>query len=162
MRIRDAVVVLTATVSLAGLAACSSSSKSPSTSGGSSTTSSVSPTTSAKTSAAGGGGAVADGYCGKLVAASEKLSSVASSLSDPTNAKQAIDNLVTELKALQDGAPSTVSAALSDMINAFQTSEAALTNPSAANSAALQNLGTKLEADGATITNYVTNDCKTS
>lgn len=148
------IVVLLA---VAALAACSSSKKSPS---ATTTPAAAGGTTAATTTSGGGGGGKNSAYCLKLVQSQSKLDQLSNALtgSDP---KAGIETLVNELKVLKDGAPSQVSAALDDMIATFQSAEDAITNP-AANQGKLEQIGTKLDADGKVVTDYLASACGVS
>jgi hypothetical protein len=154
VRIRSAVV---AAVAFAGLAACT-------TGGGNSPSKTASSAAGAgrpaTTTAHAGGAAALSGYCAKLVEAADKVSVAEGALYGGGGGGQAaIDTLVGELKALQNGAPPDVGSALSDMITAFQTAEDVLRHPTQQNEAQIAALGTKLSADGQKISGYLTSKC---
>ena len=155
MKIR---VMIAVPLAVAALAACSSSKKTPS---ATTTPAAAGGTTAAATTTSGGsGGGKNSAYCLKLVQSQSKLDQLSNALtgSDP---KAGIETLVNELKLLKDGAPSQVSAALDDMIATFQSAEDAITNP-AANQGKLEQIGTKLEADGKVVTDYLASACGVS
>ena len=166
MRIK---VIALAMFCVVGLAACSSSGSGtgsqliPSSHGASAASgASGSPQASASAASTGGtilGGGASSKVCSELQALQTKLSSAGASLTDPTQAKAYFDAVIQALKDAKSGAPANVSAALDDLISAMQSAETALANPSAANTTALEALGTKLEADSATIGTYLEQSC---
>jgi hypothetical protein len=105
----------------------------------------------------------ATGDCPKLATAAKNISAAQAALyTGGADSAQAISTLVDELKALQNGAPSDVKAALSDMATAFQAAAEVLQHPTAKNNTQLAELGAKLSADGQKISAYVTSKCGSS
>ncbi|MCU1657398.1 MAG: hypothetical protein JWO57_2054 [Pseudonocardiales bacterium] len=143
----------------AGLAACTSGGKRASITA---PNTSAAPTISGAptTSSSGSNSRPVSAYCGKLVATATKVTAAQGALYRGGSSTQgAITTLVAELKALQDGAPSDVKTALTDMISAFQTAAGVLQHPTAQNQAQITALGTKLSADGQAISAYLTSKC---
>ena len=151
VRTRMVALVLGATAVVAG---CSSSSKSSSSSSSPGVTSAGSATTVAVPAGA------ASGFCGRLVTTAAQLQNIAPSAgSSPAAYKSALEKVAVAFSALETDAPSDVKAAITDLVAVIRAGENALTDPSAANAQAVQDLQTKLPADTQTITSYLTAHC---
>jgi hypothetical protein len=77
-----------------------------------------------------------------------------------TGGPEVIETLVTELEALEDGAPADVRVALSDMADAFREAESLLENPTPRKQRELAELAPKLANQSQTITDYVVEQCE--
>lgn len=97
--------------------------------------------------------------CPQFAEAAQKITEAQAALYDGTGGAGAIDDLVTELNALKDGAPDDIRAALTDMAAAFRDAADILENPNAQNQAALADLSAKLSTDSQKITAYITSKC---
>lgn len=73
---------------------------------------------------------------------------------------EALDTLKSEMDALKDGAPDNVKAAIDELDDAFAKVQEIITSGSATAQQELATMGTKLSADGQTITTYIVSRCK--
>ena len=72
----------------------------------------------------------------------------------------ALDTLLAELEALEEGAPEDVQTALADMADAFVRAEELLEDPTPEKQAELAELTPQLSEDSQTITAYITAQCE--
>ncbi|MCW2797604.1 hypothetical protein [Nocardioides sp.] len=97
--------------------------------------------------------------CPQFADAAKKITDAQAALYDGTGGAGAIDDLVTELNALKEGAPDDIKAALTDMAAAFRDAAQLLENPNPENQAQLADLSAKLSTDSQKITAYITSKC---
>lgn len=97
--------------------------------------------------------------CARFEATAKRIAEAQSELYSASGAKAAIDELVTELDALKDGAPANVQKALDDLGDAFRTAAEVLENPTQENAEKLQDLGTELAESGQLVSEYIVSKC---
>jgi hypothetical protein len=97
--------------------------------------------------------------CAQFAEATQKITDAQAALYSGSGGSAAIDDLVAELTALQEGAPPDIQTALTDMAAAFRDAAELLENPTPDNKAKLVDLSSKLAADGQKITAYITSKC---
>jgi hypothetical protein len=97
--------------------------------------------------------------CPQFEDAAQKITDAQAALYDGTGGADAIDDLVTELDALKDGAPDDIQAALTDMAAAFRATAEILASPSPDSQDDLADLSARLSSDSRKITAYITSQC---
>ena len=97
--------------------------------------------------------------CDEFQETADRVTQAQAELYAGTGGADAIDTLVAELEALEEGAPDDVQAALTDMATAFRDAAALLENPTPKMQDELAELAPQLETASRTITDYVTTEC---
>lgn len=97
--------------------------------------------------------------CPEFEDVAKRITDAQATLYSGTGGTAAIDDLVAELEALEDGAPEDVQTALEDMGAAFRDAAALLEKPTRESKAKLAALAPELAQAGQTITAYITAEC---
>ena len=97
--------------------------------------------------------------CPEFADTAQRITAAQTELYSGTADDATIDELVSELDGLKEGAPEDVQTALDDMGAAFRDASELLDDPTPANRAKLLDLGPMLAEDGQTITAYITAQC---
>lgn len=98
--------------------------------------------------------------CARFEATAKRIAEAQSELYSAGGAQTAIDELVTELDGLKDGAPADVQKAIDDLVDAFRTASEVLANPTQEDAEKLQELGTELAESGQLVSEYIVSKCK--
>jgi hypothetical protein len=123
---------------------------------GTAATTTPAPITTASTASAPNLGGTA--FCGKLVAAEQKLQGMAGALSNPSSAQAYFNDLIAAPNALKSGAPANVSTALDDLITVLSAESSDFSNPQAL-ATAFAGIEPRLQSDGTTIGTYIAQSC---
>ncbi len=100
--------------------------------------------------------------CARYADTAQRITDAQTALYDGKDAPEddaAVDALVKELDALQEGAPSDVRTALTDLGEGFRSAQQLLADPTEANRAALAELTPKLSEDSQTVTGWIVEQC---
>ena len=100
--------------------------------------------------------------CARYADTAQRITDAQTALYDGKDAPEddaAVDALVKELDALQEGAPSDVRSALTDLGEGFRSAQQLLADPTEANRAALAELTPKLSEDSQTVTGWIVEQC---
>ncbi|GAA4097173.1 hypothetical protein ACFFOS_00215 [Nocardioides kongjuensis] len=100
--------------------------------------------------------------CARYADTAQRITDAQTALYDGKHAPEddaAVDALVKELDALQEGAPSDVRTALTDLGEGFRSAQQLLADPTEANRAALAELTPKLSEDSQTVTGWIVEQC---
>jgi hypothetical protein len=98
--------------------------------------------------------------CKQFSDTAEKIADAQAEIYSGSGGTEATDSLLSELDALEDGAPAEVKAALSEMGDAFRQAQEIMDDPTQANAAELADLGPKLSEDSQKITAYIVSKCQ--
>lgn len=112
----------------------------------------------ATTSTSNGGGSSA-AFCTKLVQAQTKLGDLSTSISDPSKAKDILNEEAAVFSDLEKNAPSEIAPAVHDLATVIAAAATYLQNPGSGSPSALQDLSTKLPADIEKLSTYVAANC---
>jgi hypothetical protein len=97
--------------------------------------------------------------CPEFADVAQKITDAQTALYDGSGDTAVIDDLVTELDGLKEGAPADIQAALDDMASAFRDAAEILADPTPEHQAQLAELGPQLAEAGQKITAYFTAKC---
>lgn len=97
--------------------------------------------------------------CDAFAETAKRITDAQAELYTGTGGQEAVDDLVEELDALEDGAPKDVRAALSEMAAAFEDARGIVATPDAEAAAKLAEVSEAIAEDGKTITDYVRSQC---
>lgn len=97
--------------------------------------------------------------CDEFADTSARINDAQAELYSGSGDGEAIDALVAELEALEEGAPDDVQESLRDMAEAFRDAEEILADPTPQNQARLARLAPELADDGQRISAYIASQC---
>lgn len=111
------------------------------------------------TTSTGGGGSSSAAFCTKLVQAQAKLGDLSTSITDPSKAKDILDEEASVFNDLEKNAPSEIAPAVHDLATVIAAASTYLQNPGSGSPSALQALSTKLPGDIEKLSTYVAANC---
>lgn len=97
--------------------------------------------------------------CDRFADINSRIVAAQSELYGGDGASATAQDLITELKALEDGAPAEVQKALDGLIAGFGQVQQYLADPQSVDAKTLSDLGPQMAADGKVVTEYVTAHC---
>jgi hypothetical protein len=115
------------------------------------------PTTS---DTGGGGGGSSTAFCTKLKQAQTSLGQISSSMSDPSKAKDVLNEEAAIFNSMEKDAPAEIAPALHDLSTVMSAAAKYFENPGAGSTGALQDLSTKFPDDLQKIGTYVAANCR--
>ncbi|MCW2786481.1 MAG: hypothetical protein JWP74_2998 [Marmoricola sp.] len=98
--------------------------------------------------------------CKKFAGVAQKITDTQTKLYSGQASDSTLADLAAGLKTVKTGAPSDVKAAVDELLSAFVTARREISKPTAAGTAKLQRMASKLSSDGRTVTSYVLKQCR--